>query len=45
MQCNWKGDGKMENTPRETTDELDCAVTVYDGSWMTCDMIEEDTEA
>lgn len=33
---------------QETTknrDELDCSVTVYDGSWMTCDMIsEEDTD-
>lgn len=34
----------MEDTQRNDTDELDCAVTVYDGAWMTCDMIEEDTE-
>ena len=26
----------------KTQEELDCQVTVYDGSWMTCDMIEED---
>lgn len=25
----------------ETRNELDCSVTVYDGSWMTCDMIPE----
>ncbi len=30
---------------QETRDELDCSVTVYDGSWMTCDMIpEQDTD-
>lgn len=31
----------MEETPRDNIDELDCSVTVYDGAWMTCDMIEE----
>lgn len=39
-----KGAILMEDTQRNDTDELDCAVTVYDGAWMTCDMIEEDTE-
>ena len=28
----------------ENQEELDCQVTVYDGSWMTCDMIEEDLD-
>ena len=28
----------------ETHEELDCQVTVFDGSWMTCDMIEDDQE-
>ncbi len=35
----------MDDTPRETPQELDCTVTVYDGSYMTCDMITEDAEA
>ena len=34
----------MENNTRETNGELDCTVTIYEGSWMTCDMIEEETE-
>lgn len=34
----------MEDTPRDNTGEIDCAVTVYDGSWMTCDMLEEDSD-
>ena len=25
----------------ESQAELDCEVTVFDGSWMTCDMTEE----
>ncbi len=28
----------------EINDELDCQVTVFDGSWMTCDMIGDDQE-
>jgi hypothetical protein len=39
-----KGDTNMEDTPRDTTEETDCTVTVYDGSWMTCDMIEEERD-
>jgi hypothetical protein len=35
----------MEDTPLETPGEFDCSVTVYDGSYMTCDMIEEGGEA
>lgn len=31
----------MEETPPDTTREFDCSVTLYDGAWMTCDMIEE----
>jgi len=34
----------MDDTQNDTTSELDCSVTVYDGSWMTCDMIEEDND-
>lgn len=34
----------MTSEHDETREELDCQVTVYDGSWMTCDMIEEDPE-
>lgn len=34
----------MEDSPRDTTGESDCAITVYDGSWMTCDMIEETSD-
>ena len=42
-----KGDITMNESPRdnrETNGELDCSVTIYDGSWMTCDMIEEEIE-
>ena len=39
-----KGDTAMEDTPRDIAGETECAVTVYDGSWMTCDMIEEDAD-
>jgi hypothetical protein len=31
----------MDNTYNDSSSELECVVTVYDGSWMTCDMIEE----
>ncbi len=34
----------MSTERDETQRELDCQVTVYDGSWMTCDMIEEDRD-
>ena len=27
----------------EKTEELDCTVTVEDGSYMTCDMIEDES--
>jgi hypothetical protein len=40
-----KGGPSMSDNPRENNDELDCSVTIYDGSWMTCDMIEEETDA
>ena len=33
----------MNDTKNETKEELDCHVTVNDGSYMTCDMIEEET--
>jgi hypothetical protein len=33
----------MNEHNNETKDELDCHVTVHDGAYMTCDMIEEDT--
>jgi hypothetical protein len=32
----------MNNNKNDTTEELDCHVTVYDGSYMTCDMIAEE---
>ena len=34
----------MSNQHEETNEELDCQVTVYDGSWMTCDMIDENVD-
>ncbi len=34
----------MSAEHNEIIDELDCQVTVFDGSWMTCDMIEDDQE-
>lgn len=34
----------MDREPTETPEELDCSVTIYDGSWMTCDMIPEESE-
>jgi hypothetical protein len=30
-----------KNTP---TEELDCEVTVRDGSWMTCDMVDQNED-
>ncbi|CAB1079335.1 hypothetical protein D1AOALGA4SA_7049 [Olavius algarvensis Delta 1 endosymbiont] len=33
----------MSESQNETNPELDCQVTVNDGSYMTCDMIEDDT--
>jgi hypothetical protein len=33
----------MNDKRHETDEELDCLVTVDDGSYMTCDMIEEET--
>lgn len=30
-----------KNTPAE---ELDCEVTVRDGSWMTCDMVDDNKD-
>ncbi len=32
----------MSEPKKETAPELDCQVTVNDGSYMTCDMIEEE---
>ncbi len=34
----------MTSEHDESQAELDCQVTVFDGSWMTCDMIEDDSE-
>ena len=34
----------MDDAQHNPSSELDCSVTVYDGSWMTCDMIEEDRD-
>ena len=33
----------MNDKRNETNAELDCDVTVKDGSYMTCDMIEEES--
>jgi hypothetical protein len=33
----------MNDKSKETNEELDCLVTVNDGSYMTCDMIEEES--
>ncbi len=38
------GEPNMSTERDETQRELDCQVTVYDGSWMTCDMIEDDRD-
>ena len=32
---------KMSEDKHENDEELDCTVTVKDGSYMTCDMIED----
>lgn len=34
----------MEDRPQDTGSELTCAVTIYDGAWATCDMIEDTRE-
>ena len=31
----------MNDKNNATNEELDCQVTVYDGAYITCDMIEE----
>lgn len=31
-----------KNTAKK--EELDCQVTVYDGAWNTCDMVEEESD-
>jgi hypothetical protein len=31
----------MSDESHETNEEIDCVVTVNDGAYMTCDMIEE----
>ena len=33
----------MNEKQHETDKELDCQVTVNDGAYMTCDMIEEES--
>ena len=33
----------MSKEKNETNEEVDCLVTVNDGAYMTCDMIEEET--
>jgi hypothetical protein len=33
----------MNDKRNETNEELDCLVTVNDGSYMTCDKIEEES--
>jgi hypothetical protein len=32
----------MDENIYEYDDELDCEVTIFDGSYMTCDMAEEE---
>jgi hypothetical protein len=34
----------MSEPKNETNPELDCQVTVNDGAYMTCDMIEDDPQ-
>ena len=34
----------MNDKQQKIDKELDCQVTVNDGSYMTCDMIEEESE-
>ena len=38
-----KRKSKMNDKSKETNEELNCHVTVNDGSYMTCDMIEEES--
>ena len=33
----------MSEEKQENNEELDCTVTVNDGSYMTCDMIEDES--
>ena len=33
----------MNDNQHETDEELDCQITVNDGAYMTCDMIEEES--
>ena len=33
----------MNEENHENTEELDCTVTVNDGAYMTCDMIEDES--
>jgi hypothetical protein len=35
------GGDTMEDRPQDTGSELACAVTIYDGAWVTCDMIAD----
>ena len=32
----------MDDDIFEYEDELDCEVTIFDGAYMTCDMVEEE---
>ena len=32
----------MNDQEKDTNEEMDCHVTVNDGAYMTCDMIEEE---
>ncbi len=34
----------MDRELTERPEELDCFVTILDGSWMTCDMLPEESE-
>jgi hypothetical protein len=37
----------MSESDSQVSEEVDCEVSVYEGSWATCDMVpeeEEDTE-
>jgi hypothetical protein len=36
---------KMNDKRSEANEELDCLVTVKDGSYMTCDKIEEESSS
>ena len=41
-QNHVKGNRKMDGQKDKKNEEMDCHVTVNDGSYMTCDMIDED---